>query len=71
MPETPSFAEMLEDPLEQFDVRSELLASIVAYASAPMAAVSTVPRPRNTVWLYERTESDTPDASVQAAPFSR
>jgi hypothetical protein len=63
-----SFTDMLADPLEQFDIRSELLASIAAYASAPMAAASTVPRPVSTTWVHERTESDTPDGPDEAAP---
>lgn len=39
----PSFEDMLADPLEQFDLRSELLASIFAYAVAPPASAGIQP----------------------------
>jgi hypothetical protein len=38
-----TFEDLLADPHEQFDVRSELLASIFAYASAPPASAGTQP----------------------------
>jgi hypothetical protein len=47
-PEPPagrSFEDMLADPGEQFDPRSELLASIAAYAAAPSDTPSAAPRP--------------------------
>ena len=34
----PSFEELLAHPNEQFDLRSELLASILSYAAAPPAS---------------------------------
>lgn len=51
-----SFDDLLSDPLEQFDIRSELLASIFAYATAPSATAGMQP-PRsgataNYAWLY-------------------
>lgn len=42
-PPTRSFEEMLADPHEQFDGRSELLASIAAYAAAPPASAGIQP----------------------------
>ena len=51
-----SFDDLLADPLAQFDLRSELLASIFAYATAPEATASI--RPSQTgfaahyAWLY-------------------
>jgi hypothetical protein len=51
-----SFDDLLTDPLEQFDLRSELLASIFAYAAAPEATAGTRPRrPGHAAycaWLY-------------------
>lgn len=51
-----SFEAMLADPLEQFDLRSELLASIFAYATAPPASAGTQPwQPGPTphyAWLF-------------------
>ena len=58
-----AWTDMLADPNEQFDLRSELLASIAEFASAPLAAASTVPRPASAAWLYGQTESDTPGAA--------
>jgi hypothetical protein len=67
---TRPFEDLLADPLEQFDVRSELLASIFAYAAAPPAAAGTRPKPGMPhAWLYAPDEdSDTPGvARSQAA----
>ena len=36
-----SFEDMLADPHEQFDARSELLASIMSYAAAPPASAGS------------------------------
>jgi hypothetical protein len=36
-----TFEDLLADPHEQFDARAELLASIMAYASAPPASASS------------------------------
>ncbi len=51
-----SFEDMLADPLGQFDLRSELLASIFAYATAPPASAGIQPwRPApaaHYAWLY-------------------
>jgi hypothetical protein len=51
-----SFAEMLADPYEQFDLRSELLASVFAYAAAPPASAGVQPwfpgPATNYAWLY-------------------
>jgi len=51
-----SFEDMLADPCEQFDLRSELLASIFAYAAAPPASAGIQPwQPRpaaHYAWLY-------------------
>lgn len=56
-----SFEDMLADPLEQFDLRSELLASIMAYITAPPATVGTRPwQPVATAhypWLYTPTST--------------
>jgi hypothetical protein len=41
-----SFQDMLADPHEQFDLRSELLASIAEYAAAPQASANTYPSPQ-------------------------
>lgn len=38
---TVTFDDLLADPLQQFDLRSELLASIVSYAAARPAAAAT------------------------------
>ena len=51
-----SFEDMLADPCEQFDLRSELLASIFAYAAAPPASVGIQPwhpgPAAHYAWLY-------------------
>lgn len=51
-----SFEDMLADPGEQFDLRSELLASISAYAMAPPASAGTQPwepgPAGHYAWLY-------------------
>lgn len=47
-----TFEDLLADPDEQFDARSELLASIVAYASAPPLAASGQ-RPADPSWKVE------------------
>ncbi len=51
-----SFDDLLADPLEQFDLRSELLASIFAYATAPPATAGTQPwrsaPAAHYAWLY-------------------
>jgi len=51
-----SFEEMLADPSEQFDLRSELLASIFAYAVAPPASAGIQPwepgPAAHYAWLY-------------------
>lgn len=36
----PSFEQLLTDPMEQFDPRSEMLASVLEYLNAPPAAAS-------------------------------
>lgn len=66
-PETPmgepaggSFEDMLADPNEQFDLRSELLASITAYAAAPPASAGTQPR-----------EPDRPPGQVSFEEYDR
>ncbi len=61
-----TFEDMLADPLEQFDPRSELLASIAAYAAAPPACASSSPPrvPQNVVWLH--VPGDTPSAAADA-----
>lgn len=38
-----TFEDLLSQPYEQFDLRSELLASILTYAAAPPASVGTQP----------------------------
>lgn len=54
----PSFEDLLSDPNEQFDLRSELLASIVAYASAPPASAGNqlwhpaISPAAHYAWLY-------------------
>lgn len=52
----PTFDELLADPSEQFDVRSELLASVLTYLSAPPATAGTQPwRPNagpSHAWLF-------------------
>ncbi len=58
-----SFEQLLADPNEQFDHRSELLASILEYASAPPTSASarqwTAPHTgAHTAWLY--SPSSTP-----------
>jgi len=51
-----SFDDLLRDPLEQFDIRSELLASIFAYATAPQATAGLQPQTTGATahyaWLY-------------------
>ena len=51
-----SFDDLLTDPLELFDLRSELLASIFAYAAAPPATAGTQPWQSalgaHYAWLY-------------------
>lgn len=51
-----SFEDMLADPCGQFDLRSELLASIFAYAAAPPASAGIQPwQPgpaAHYAWLY-------------------
>lgn len=53
-----TFERMLADPHEQFDLRSELLASIVAYAAAPPsaagnhAAQAVATQASHYAWLY-------------------
>lgn len=53
-----TFEDLLADPYEQFDARSELLASILAYTSAPPASAGVhawrpTPAPgARYAWLY-------------------
>jgi hypothetical protein len=52
----PTFDELLAEPSEQFDVRSELLASVLTYLSAPPATAGTQPWHPNVgpsrAWLF-------------------
>jgi hypothetical protein len=61
----PTFDELLADPNEQFDVRSELRASVLSYLSAPPATAGTKPwHPNvgpNAVWLG-------PSSTVDGSP---
>ena len=62
----PTFDELLADPGEQFDVRSELLASVLTYLSAPPATAGTQPWHPNVgpshAWLF--APSSTPGATT-------
>lgn len=54
-----SFEDMLADPHEQFDPRSELLASIAEYAAAPPASAGTEPPKLGTAWrLLNETRAE-------------
>jgi hypothetical protein len=69
-PEPPagrSFEDMLADPGEQFDPRSELLASIAAYAAAPSDTPSAAPRPLTAPGVVAGLLADVADARAQLA----
>lgn len=66
-----TFEQLLADPDQQFDHRSELLSSILEYASAPPASATAQARTTtyaagHSAWLY--TPSATPGTS--AAPIA-
>lgn len=52
----PTFDQLLRDPGEQFDVRSEMLASVLSYLSAPSSTAGTqvwnAAAGRGHAWLF-------------------
>ena len=55
---TRTFEELLSDPNEQFDKRSELLASIEAYSKAVPATAGANPPKSRCIWLTAEHSSN-------------
>jgi len=63
----PTFDDLLLDPMEQFDTRSELLSSILQYLTAPPVAGGTqrwVPNSQGqNSWIYAPTATSSTTAA--------
>ena len=59
----PSFDDLLFDPMQQFDRRSELLSSVLQYLAAPPASAGTPPwtvgSSLNQEWLFSPVTATT------------